>query len=311
VRAEDRWTAARLEIKECSMGTRYVRIWMNGNTSDATNPFYNIQAWSTSGVDVALGCPVILPYGGSYLANYELVQSLAAGASTSVLTEIAVGGSVVLAGNLIQAPTGSPSTGMVILDLGTPCALASIVFWPFFGARSYYDLQVAFSLDYSSWTTVFGPATVSVANVTATTGLTFGPYCFVRGTHIATPRGETRVEDLRVGDVVSTPDGRDVQVVEVTSSASNAALLQSNRPIVIPKGTLGATRDLLLSERHGVVQDGALVVAAAVRGAVRLADLPPDGVVHYHHVRLPAPRDFVLAEGVACESLRDAPESSS
>ena len=82
--------------------------------------------------------------------------------------------------------------------------------------------------------------------------------CFMAGTRIATPSGETPVETLRRGDLVTTTDGRAMPVSwlgKQTVSAIFADRLRS-LPIRIKAGALGEnvpSRDLLLSPCHALL----------------------------------------------------------
>lgn len=80
--------------------------------------------------------------------------------------------------------------------------------------------------------------------------------CFTPGTAIATPTGERRVEDLRVGDRVITRDNGIQEIRWLGAKSLNWDQLQSNkhlRPVMIKAGSLGnglPERDMLVSPNH-------------------------------------------------------------
>jgi len=133
--------------------------------------------------------------------------------------------------------------------------------------------------------------------------------CFYPGTFIATPGGETAVEDLRPGDMLLTRDGpallRWVGRSEVDTRF--AGRLRS-LPVRISAGALGAglpKRDLLLSPDHALLLDNVLVQAAALinGGSIRREyDVPAQFT--YYHLEL-AHHALLLAEGALAESFVD------
>ncbi|RXV58875.1 hypothetical protein C6W92_16065 [Roseovarius sp. A46] len=88
------------------------------------------------------------------------------------------------------------------------------------------------------------------------------PVCFVAGSLIATPWGERRVETLKVGDIVLTASGEEVELKWVASSHFSYAQMMaapSLRPICIPRGLFGNRmphEDLWVSPQHRIVVRG-------------------------------------------------------
>ena len=76
----------------------------------------------------------------------------------------------------------------------------------------------------------------------------FGPPCFTRGTPIATPDGDKRIEDLKPGDLVLTLDHGPQPLLLV--SRNNFPATGRNAPVQIRKGALGNDKDLLVSQQH-------------------------------------------------------------
>lgn len=131
-----------------------------------------------------------------------------------------------------------------------------------------------------------------------------GVPCFVAGTRILTPQGARLVEDIAVGDLVTTACGKAMAVLwhgqRLVEDLSNTP---QNQPIWLASGSFGNRRDLLLSPQHGVYlpQAGALIRARHLVGhGARVAK----GVkcVSYHHLLLPQ-HALLLAEGAMVESF--------
>jgi len=134
--------------------------------------------------------------------------------------------------------------------------------------------------------------------------------CFLAGTRIAVPGGETAVETLAIGDRVLTADGRaaPVRFVGRQTVASPFADPLRAYPIRIAAGALGEglpTRDLLVSPDHALLLDDVLVQAGALVNdmtIVREAAMPERFT--YFHVEL-ADHSLILAEGVPAETFVD------
>jgi hypothetical protein len=134
--------------------------------------------------------------------------------------------------------------------------------------------------------------------------------CFLAGTRIATPAGETAVEDLRPGDLVLTADGRAVAVRFIGRQTVAARFTSPGHanPIRIAAGALDENipaRDLFVSPAHGIVVDGVLAVAAAlVNGTtIRQVDAPAETFVYYAVET--ATHEAILAEGCPAETFVD------
>jgi len=134
--------------------------------------------------------------------------------------------------------------------------------------------------------------------------------CFLVGTRIATPDGERAVENLAIGDLVTTPEGAARPVRWIGRQAVARAFADPLRslPVTIRAGALGQDvplRDLHLSPDHALLVDGLLVHAGALvngRSIIRMADVPAHFT--YYHVEL-ADHALLLAEGAPAESFVD------
>jgi hypothetical protein len=133
--------------------------------------------------------------------------------------------------------------------------------------------------------------------------------CYVAGTRIRTPLGETAVEDLRAGDLVSTVEGRAEPVVWLGHreiACSRHPEPDAVWPVLIAPHAFARNqpaRPLWLSPDHAVFANGALIPikhlinGASVRQEKRAR-------VTYWHVELPA-HAVILAEGLPAESYLD------
>ena len=134
--------------------------------------------------------------------------------------------------------------------------------------------------------------------------------CFARGTQILTPSGYRLVEDLRVGDMVTTLDHgpKPLSWVGCRSVVGHGKLA----PVRIVKGALGNTRDLLVSPQHRMLvagwhaelMFGEREVLAPAKSLVNGDNIhfQPMEQVWYHHIMFDA-HEVVTAEGVLTESF--------
>ena len=136
--------------------------------------------------------------------------------------------------------------------------------------------------------------------------------CFGQGTHIATPAGETRVEDLSIGDAILAADGRTVAVKWVGRQTISPRFGMAERllPVRVQAGALGAgipSRDLTLTADHALLIDGFLVNAGALVNGTTVHHVPLDEIgdrFTVFHVETEA-HDIILAEGAAAETYVD------
>jgi len=78
--------------------------------------------------------------------------------------------------------------------------------------------------------------------------------CFVKGTLIDTPEGPKRVEELEVGDLVTTKDNgaKPLQWIGKRTMPADGKFA----PILIRKGTIGNDTDLMVSPQHRILFEG-------------------------------------------------------
>lgn len=138
-----------------------------------------------------------------------------------------------------------------------------------------------------------------------------GVICVTSGTAIRTLKGDVLIDDLHVGDLVSTLDNGPRRIVWIGQrQITRSELLQNNRlhPVRIKKGALGAERNLLVSRQHGMLM-GQDYLARAVHlaktiPAVRIAAgkwqvTSFDLMFEAHQI--------VFAQGVPSESSNSGP----
>jgi hypothetical protein len=139
----------------------------------------------------------------------------------------------------------------------------------------------------------------------------YGQRCFLRGTRILTPTGEVKVEDLAVGDLVSTLDGtaKPVKGIGRWSYPSGSAERWPGEvlPIKVARAALGPSvphTDLYLSARHSIYIDGLLVPVRNLvngRSIVHCSAVECD-TVEYFHIEL-AVHDVIFSEGAPTETM--------
>jgi len=138
------------------------------------------------------------------------------------------------------------------------------------------------------------------------------PVCFLRGTRIWTPDGESGVEDLRINDLVVTSSGkaRPIQWVwrRRFERQSDQKWGEEIVPIRVARSALGPNtphRDLYLSRYHCLYIDGVLIPAVdLINGSTisRVDDIQLREI-EYFHIKLER-HSVIYAEGAACETLQ-------
>lgn len=131
--------------------------------------------------------------------------------------------------------------------------------------------------------------------------------CFHSGTGIQTPTGYTKIEALKVGDMVNTASGSQMPVkwvgVQSVDINSNRNLLKSN-PVLIQANALGEgipSNDLRISPNHAIHVDGLLINGGALVNGVNIYQEVPTEDFKYYHVELDS-HELVIAENTWAES---------
>lgn len=136
------------------------------------------------------------------------------------------------------------------------------------------------------------------------------PICFAEGMRIATPFGQRRVEDIKIGDQVLTRD-HGVQIVRWHGVRTVAGGPSSN-PIEIAPGRFGNDRPLLLSPQHRLLVgnmrtqlyfgEEEVLVAAKHMVDGQTVRIRKVDTVTYHHLLFDN-HEIVFSEGVPTESF--------
>jgi hypothetical protein len=133
--------------------------------------------------------------------------------------------------------------------------------------------------------------------------------CYLRGTRILTPIGETPVEDLRIGDRVVTRFGG-TRVIKWIGRQDFAADETAQHPVRIQAGALGdamPARDLFVSPGHALLVQDRLVLAKLLVNGITVTQAPVPGAwIEYFNLDLGV-HDCVIAEGMFAETYADAP----
>ena len=139
-----------------------------------------------------------------------------------------------------------------------------------------------------------------------------GPHCFGRGTLILTARGEVPVEDLAIGELVSTTNGAlPVKWVGRTTIRRNASISwhPGVMPIRVTRHALDdetPRRDLILSQGHSLLIDGFLIPVKHLvneRSIVVDHGAKTSETIEYFSVELDT-HEVIFAEGTAAETFQ-------
>lgn len=151
------------------------------------------------------------------------------------------------------------------------------------------------------------------------------PLCFSQGTLISCPDIDRAIEDLAVGDLVSTRDHGPVAIRWIGRRKYGRSELNSNAkllPVRILAGALGdgsPRRDLLVSRQHRILVQSKIAMRMfgepeVLIPAIKLIEVPgifideAIKVVEYFHLLFDQ-HEVVYAEGISAESLFTGPEA--
>lgn len=189
---------------------------------------------------------------------------------------------------------------------------------PLTGGGTVETMVAEFSSVSSNERVLILPSGLDPANVTLPASIDLNTLdtsdfttCFAAGTQIATASHDRAVEDLHIGDLILTADGRQVAVKWIGRQTTLKQFRGDRARLVrIHKGAFGdglPTSDLTVTADHGMVLDGYVVNASAlVNGQgidwVPLSDLPDRFTVF--HIETQA-HDVILANGAEAETYID------
>ena len=138
-------------------------------------------------------------------------------------------------------------------------------------------------------------------------------YCF--GTLIHTPRGRTRVENLKIGDKVKTASGAARPIKWIGRRSYGGRFILGRKdilPICIKAGALGDNvprRDLWISPHHAMYfkdrhLEGVLIEARDLVNGTSIVQAESVDKVEYFHIELDS-HDVILANGALSETFID------
>ena len=134
--------------------------------------------------------------------------------------------------------------------------------------------------------------------------------CYCAGTLIRTVRGQVRVEELAIGDMVKTMSGA-VRPIKWIGRRSYAGRFVTARkhilPVCVKAGALDDNvprRDLWISPQHALYLDGVLIEAKDLVNGVSIVQAERVNAVEYVHIELET-HDVIIAEGALSESFID------
>ena len=134
--------------------------------------------------------------------------------------------------------------------------------------------------------------------------------CYCHGTLILTDRGERSVENLAIGDLVTTASGKHRAVKWIGRRSYAGHFIAGNHlmlPVTIRAGALADNlphTDLVVSPGHAMLVDGQLVPAWRLVNGVSITQASEVEAVTYIHVELHQ-HDILLANGAPAESFLD------
>ncbi len=132
--------------------------------------------------------------------------------------------------------------------------------------------------------------------------------CFVAGTRIATPGGTTRVERLRIGDLVQSMHGGFTPVKWIGTRSYDGRFIAGNHlmlPVRIRRHAIARnipSRDLYVSPDHAICESGVLIPAWRLINGVSITQADAVESVSYFHIELEK-HCVIFAENCPSESF--------
>src|ERR1700722_1101799 len=133
--------------------------------------------------------------------------------------------------------------------------------------------------------------------------------CFLRGTRIATPDGETAVEALNIGDMVATSGRQDsFYPIKWIGHRRIDPRLHCNpdavAPVLIQRSAFADNlphRDLLVSPDQAILADDKLIRARQLINGATIRQVKTLPAIEYFHIELET-HSILMAEGLPTES---------
>jgi hypothetical protein len=234
----------------------------------------------------------------------------------SGVVTIAAGGALEVMGSVASTETIVFAGDMAYLHLDSPTEAAGGVSG--FGHGNEIDLKGIDpgSVSYAAGTLSFpggsfpleSTGAVPIA-VTSPDGAALGTLCFCIDTLITTPAGLMRVQDLEVGDLVTTLGGRVRPIVWIGVGRVLATCGQRSAatPVIVRKHALAPGvpfHDLRVTKGHSLLIDGVLIPAEFLVNHRSIIWDDRAAEVDLYHIELET-HDILIANGVPAESYRD------
>jgi O-antigen biosynthesis protein len=134
--------------------------------------------------------------------------------------------------------------------------------------------------------------------------------CYRRGTRIQTARGETRIEQLAIGDLVMSLSGQLLPIRWIGHRSYSGLVAAGNQnvlPVLIRAGALAdrlPRRDLWVSPEHAMCIDGMLIAARDLVNGDSIVQEQTVEEVSYFHLEFDT-HAVIFAEGAPAESFVD------
>jgi hypothetical protein len=145
------------------------------------------------------------------------------------------------------------------------------------------------------------------------------PRCFLKGTTIRTADGESKIEDLAVGDLLPTVFGgtcpiRWIGRYRFKRSDPTKPWVKDVLPIRVSRSALGSDipqTDLYVTQQHALLIDGVLVAAANLINGTTITrfDAREFDELEFFHIKLEL-HDVIYAAGAPCETLLNVDENA-
>jgi hypothetical protein len=134
--------------------------------------------------------------------------------------------------------------------------------------------------------------------------------CYLRGTRIRTSTGDRPVEELEIGDLVETADGKALPLKWIGRRSYRDWLAVGNedvQPILFKAGSIAnhvPRRDLYVSPEHAMFLDGLLIPAHLLVNGASIVKIEGLEEIEYFHLEFDR-HVVIFAESAAAESFVD------
>jgi hypothetical protein len=143
--------------------------------------------------------------------------------------------------------------------------------------------------------------------------------CFLKGTAIQTIRGDTKIEELAIGDVLPTVFGGISRIQWIgryhfKRPDRTKAWIKDVLPVRVARSALAPdvpNADLFVTKAHALLIDDVLVPAGNLVNGTTITLYDADAVdeLEFFHIKLES-HDVIYAEGAPCETLLDVDENA-